>query len=215
MIYADYVQQKWDTSERVNALWFGAQTVNRRTGSRWRDTQTDEQQRRSRCAPTHFRLSRGETGNRRRSPFVPTAGRSRRRCGTRAAPRKGATELMAGVLMAGEQRAQSAAGSMTWETLLEVSGQRKRLVWEMNVTGKQQPELIERPGSLLVPTSASTYTKTHFPERYEMYGASRAATVVFIWRIARLLQKTAPVLFLVSKYKRLFSYFWTVKCFLF
>lgn len=31
----------------------------------------------------------------------------------------------------------------------------KAALWEMNVTGKQQPELIERPASLLVPTSAS------------------------------------------------------------
>lgn len=55
VIYSDsppLCYQHLNTSEWVNVLWSDAGIVNRRTGSRWRDMQTDEQQQRSRCALT-------------------------------------------------------------------------------------------------------------------------------------------------------------------
>lgn len=54
-------------------------------------------------------------------------------------------------------------------------------LWEMNVTGKQPPELIERPASLLVPTSASK--PAHLDQFGRTFSHRSELSIPVIWAV--------------------------------
>ena len=154
----------FSTSEWVNVLCFDAGMVNRRTGSRWRGMQTDEQQQQQQQQRSHCVLLtvRAEPWrNKQRLTILICPHSWQKKLGIIAGWRRLFKCNVFSVCLCrwtGRRRWITLAVNC-WVNDLRNSRRSQRtekaVLWEMNVTGKQQPELIERPASLLVPTSAS------------------------------------------------------------